>query len=269
MTTEQREVPFATDSSIVLETRGLKKTYIQGKVPVYALRGVDLRVKEGELIAILGPSGSGKSTLLNMIGALDRPTAGTIFMEQQDISKMNKNQLAEIRRHVGFVFQYFNLIGRLTALQNVELPMTIKGIGTAERREKATQLLELVGLGDRIKHKPSELSGGQQQRVAIARALAQEPRFMLMDEPTGNIDTRTRDAILDLIKQLNAKKRVTTVMITHDHSVARIARRILYIVDGLLYDSQEEAVEAEKTHRALEADGNGNGNNKDEPGVHA
>ncbi len=260
-------MPFATDPNTVLETRGLKKTYIQGKVPVHALRGVNLNVGKGELIAILGPSGSGKSTLLNMIGALDRPTAGTILIEQQDISRMNKNQLAEIRRYVGFVFQYFNLIGRLTALQNVELPMTIKGMGGAERREKSTQLLELVGLGDRVKHKPSELSGGQQQRVAIARALAQEPRFMLMDEPTGNIDTRTRDAILDLIKQLNAEKQVTTVMITHDHSVARIARRTLYIVDGLIYDTQEKAVEAEKTHRALEAEGNGNG--KDEPGVHA
>ncbi len=262
MTTYERTLPFATDSNIVLETRGLKKTYMQGKVPVYALRGVDLKVGKGELIAILGPSGSGKSTLLNMIGALDRPTSGTILMEQQDISKMNKNELAEVRRHVGFVFQYFNLIGRLTALQNVELPMTIKGVASSERREKATQLLELVGLGDRVKHKPSELSGGQQQRVAIARALAQEPRFMLMDEPTGNIDTRTRDAILDLIKQLNAEKQVTTVMITHDQSVARIARRTLYIVDGLLYNTLDEAKIAEETHRALEIKDDGNGNSE-------
>jgi putative ABC transport system ATP-binding protein len=262
MATEERTVPFAPDSNIVLETRGLKKTYMQGKVPVHALRGVDLKVGKGDLIAILGPSGSGKSTLLNMIGALDRPTAGTILMEQQDISKMNKNQLAEIRQHVGFVFQYFNLIGRLTALQNVELPMTIKGVGGAERRAKATELLKLVGLGDRIKHKPSELSGGQQQRVAIARALAQEPRFMLMDEPTGNIDTRTRDAILELIKQLNAEKQVTTVMITHDQSVARIARRTLYIVDGLIYNTKEEATVAEETHRALEVKENGNDNSE-------
>jgi putative ABC transport system ATP-binding protein len=262
MTTEERTVPFASDGNIVLETRGLKKTYMQGKVPVHALRGVDLQVGKGELTAILGPSGSGKSTLLNMIGALDLPTSGTILMEQQDISKMNKNQLAEIRRNVGFVFQYFNLIGRLTALQNVELPMTIKGLGGAERRAKATDLLKLVGLGDRVKHRPSELSGGQQQRVAIARALAQEPRFMLMDEPTGNIDTRTRDAILELIKQLNEEKQVTTVMITHDHSVARIARRTLYIVDGLLYNTLEEAKIAEETHRALEIKDDSNGNSE-------
>jgi putative ABC transport system ATP-binding protein len=262
MTPDERTVPFAPDGNVVLETRGLKKTYMQGKVPVHALRGVDLKVGKGELIAILGPSGSGKSTLLNMIGALDRPSAGTILMEQQDISKMNKNQLAEIRQHVGFVFQYFNLIGRLTALQNVELPMTIKGVGGAVRRAKATELLKLVGLGDRIKHRPSELSGGQQQRVAIARALAQEPRFMLMDEPTGNIDTRTRDAILELIKQLNAEKQVTTVMITHDASVARIARRTLYIVDGLIYNTKEEATVAEETHRALEIKDNGNGNSE-------
>ncbi|MBN2154227.1 MAG: ABC transporter ATP-binding protein [Candidatus Lokiarchaeota archaeon] len=262
MTADERVTPLLADGSTVLETRGLKKTYMQGKVPVHALRGVDLAVKEGELIAILGPSGSGKSTLLNMIGALDRPSAGTIIIEQQDISKLNKNQLAEVRRNVGFVFQYFNLIGRLTALQNVELPMTIKGMGGAQRRQKATDLLDLVGLGDRVKHKPSELSGGQQQRVAIARALAQDPRFMLMDEPTGNIDTKTRDAILELIKRLNAEKRVTTVMITHDASVARIARRTLYIVDGLLYNTQEEAIIAEETHQALEIKDNGDGSSE-------
>nr|MDO8119631.1 ABC transporter ATP-binding protein [Candidatus Sigynarchaeota archaeon] len=245
------------DSDIVLETKGLKKTYLQGKVPVHALRGVDLQVKKGELIAILGPSGSGKSTLLNMLGGLDIPSAGTIMMNQQNISKMNKNQLAGVRRHVGFVFQYFNLVGRLNALQNVELPMMIKGMNSSQRRAKAIELLNLVGLGDRIKHKPSELSGGQQQRVAIARALAQDPEFMLMDEPTGNIDTKTRDAILDLIKTLNEEKRVTTVMITHDQAVARIAERTLYIVDGLIYTTKEEATIAEASHRALDVNDTG------------
>ncbi len=262
MVMDKKFVPFTSEKNVVLETRGLKKTYMQGKVPVHALRGVDLKIEKGELIAIIGPSGSGKSTLLNMIGALDRPTAGTIIMDQQNISKMNKDQLAEVRRHVGFVFQYFNLIGRLTAVQNVELPMTIKGMSASQRHAKATDLLKLVGLGDRIKHKPSELSGGQQQRVAIARALAQDPQFMLMDEPTGNIDTKTRDTILELIKNLNDEKQVTTVMITHDHSVARIARRTLYIVDGLLYNTQDAAIAAEETHLGLERKDSSSGNSE-------
>jgi putative ABC transport system ATP-binding protein len=246
MSREEIYEPLASGSNVVLETRDVKKKYMQGKVPVIALRGVNLKVERGELISILGPSGSGKSTLLNLIGALDRPTSGAIFIEGEDISRASKNRLAAIRQHIGFVFQYFNLIGRLTALQNVELPMTIKGLGSKERREKALDYLKIVGLSDRVNHRPNELSGGQQQRVAIARALAQEPRFMLMDEPTGNIDTRTRDGILALIKQLNEEKKVTTVLITHDHAVAQITRRTAYIVDGLLYNTKEEADAAEQ-----------------------
>jgi len=173
---------------------------------------------------------------------------------------MNNNQLAEVRRHVGFVFQYFNLIGRLTALQNVELPMTVKGMKPLERKEKAIEYMNLVGLGDRVNHRPSELSGGQQQRAAIARALAQEPRFMLMDEPTGNIDTHTRDEVLGLVKKLNAEHHVTTVIITHDAVVASITNRTVYIVDGKLYSSHEEAMEAERISRAeLEERTNGDG----------
>ncbi|MHA1791208.1 MAG: ABC transporter ATP-binding protein [Promethearchaeota archaeon] len=244
---------------IILETINLKKTYMQGKIPVHALRGVNLRVEKGEFISILGPSGSGKSTLLNLIGALDKPTSGTIKIGGKDISQMNKRQLAEVRRHVGFVFQYFNLIGKFSALKNVELPLNVKGIPASVRKKKAMDLLELVGLGDRIKHKPNELSGGQQQRVAIARALAQDPQFLLMDEPTGNIDTKTRDEIMSLILELNREHEVTTIIITHDPSIGRMASKTLYIVDGLLYNTEEEAREAELTHAALMR----NGNNKD------
>jgi putative ABC transport system ATP-binding protein len=242
----------------IIETIDLKKRYIQGKILVEALRGINFQLEEGELISILGPSGSGKSTLLNMIGALDRPTSGTILIEGQDIGRMNKNQLAEVRQHVGFVFQYFNLIGRLSALQNVELPMTVKGVSALERKQKAIEFMNRVGLGDRITHRPSELSGGQQQRVAIARALAQDPKFMLMDEPTGNIDTRTRDEILKLIKRLNKEHNVTVVIITHDAMVAKFTNRTVYIVDGLLYSTQEEAAEAEQyTRIAVDERANG------------
>ncbi|HME55145.1 MAG TPA: ABC transporter ATP-binding protein [Candidatus Lokiarchaeia archaeon] len=247
---QQQRIELPVTSGIVLETMDLKKYYMQGKVEIRALDGVNLKVEAGELISVLGPSGSGKSTLLNMIGALDRPTSGTIMIEGQDIGRMNKDQLAEVRRRIGFVFQYFNLIGRLTALQNVELPMTVKGMKTQERKEKAIQFMNLVGLGDRITHRPSELSGGQQQRVAIARALAQEPRFMLMDEPTGNIDTHTRDEVLGLVKRLNEEHHVTTVIITHDAMVASITNRTVYIVDGKLYNSHEEALEAERISKA-------------------
>src|SRR5271157_272127 len=248
---QQQRIELPVTSGIVLETRDLTKIYMQGKAEIRALDGVNLKVEAGELVSVLGPSGSGKSTLLSMIGALDRQTSGTIMIESQDIGRMNKNQLAEVRQHIGFVFQYFNLIGRLTALQNVELPMTVKGVNSQVRKEKAIEFMNLVGLGDRVNHRPSELSGGQQQRVTIARALAQEPRFMLMDEPTGNIDTRTRDEILSLVKKLNEEHKVTTVIITHDAVVASITNRTVYIVDGKLYNTHEEVLAAEQTSREL------------------
>lgn len=219
----------------IVETVNLRKTYILGKVPVNALCGVNLKVEKGDFIAILGPSGSGKSTLLNMIGALDTPTEGKVLIDGVDISTLNDNKLAEIRHRVGFVFQFFNLIPRLTALGNVELPLSIAGLSKNEKRKRAENLLEIVGLTDRMKHKPAELSGGQRQRVAIARALANDPSFLLMDEPTGNIDSKTASDIMDLVQELNEKKGVTIVMITHDQNLAGRAKRIVRMLDGTVF----------------------------------
>lgn len=220
--------------AVIVEAVKLKKTYMLGKVPVEALRGVNLKVEEGEFLSILGPSGSGKSTLLNLIGALDKPTGGKLYIEGVDIATLRDDQLADLRRRIGFVFQFFNLIPRLTALQNVELPMAIAGLSKAERRKRAEELLEIVGLGDRKNHKPSELSGGQQQRVAIARALANNPRFLLMDEPTGNIDSKSANEIIQLVKGLNTEREVTVIMVTHDQKLAVEAARTLHMLDGTI-----------------------------------
>jgi len=218
----------------VVETADLKKTYMLGKVPVNALQGVNLKVEKGDFIAILGPSGSGKSTLLNMIGALDKPTEGKVFINGVDVSTLNDNQLADLRRSIGFVFQFFNLIPRLSARGNVELTLAIAELGKNERRKRAEELLETVGLKERMNHKPAELSGGERQRVAIARALANNPGFLLMDEPTGNIDSKTAKDIIELIKQLNEEKGVTIIMITHDQQLASQAKRIVKMLDGTI-----------------------------------
>ena len=218
----------------VVETINLRKTYLLGKVPVNALQGVNLRVESGDFIAVLGPSGSGKSTLLNLIGALDKPTEGKMLIEGVDISTLSDNQLADLRRRVGFVFQFFNLIPRFTARENVELSMSIADINRAERRKHAEDLLETVGLKERMNHKPAELSGGEQQRVAIARALANNPRFLLMDEPTGNIDSKTASEIMGLIKRLNDEKGVTIIMVTHDQRLASQAKRAVQMFDGVI-----------------------------------
>jgi len=220
----------------VVEAVNLKKTYMLGKVPVEALRGVNLKVETGEFLAVLGPSGSGKSTLLNLIGALDKPTDGTVLIDGVDISRLNDNQLANLRRGIGFVFQFFNLIPRLTARQNVELPMAISGLSKDERRKRAEELLEIVGLKERMNHKPTELSGGEQQRVAIARALANNPSFLLLDEPTGNIDSKNAMEIIQLVKRLNASKGVTIIMVTHDQRLASEAKRTLKMLDGLIVE---------------------------------
>jgi putative ABC transport system ATP-binding protein len=216
----------------VVETADLKKTYILGKVPVNALQGVNLKVEKGDFVAILGPSGSGKSTLLNMIGALDKPTEGKVFINGVDVSTLTDNQLADLRRSIGFVFQFFNLIPRFDAKGNVELPLSIAGLDKNERRKRAEELLETVGLEERMDHKPAELSGGERQRVAIARALASNPRFLLMDEPTGNIDSKTAKEIMGLVKRLNKDEGVTIIMITHDQQLATQAKRIVKMLDG-------------------------------------
>jgi len=218
----------------VVETSDLKKTYMLGKVPVHALRGVNLKVESGDFLSILGPSGSGKSTLLNLIGALDKPTEGRMLIEGVDISTLSDNQLTDLRRRIGFVFQFFNLIPRFTARQNVELPMSIAGLERSERKRRAEELLENVGLRERMNHKPAELSGGEQQRVAIARALSNNPRFLLMDEPTGNIDSKTAGEIMELIKRLNQEKGVTIIMVTHDQRLALQAKRTVQILDGAI-----------------------------------
>jgi putative ABC transport system ATP-binding protein len=218
----------------IVEAINLEKTYMLGKIPVEALRGVNLKVESGDFLAILGPSGSGKSTLLNLIGALDKPTSGKLLIDGVDISTLSDNQLSDLRRRVGFVFQFFNLIPRLNARDNVELSLSIAGVGKAERRKRAEELLETVGLKDRINHKPTELSGGQQQRVAIARALANNPKFLLMDEPTGNIDSKTAREIMNLVKKLNEEEGVTIIMVTHDQHLAREAKRTVQMFDGLI-----------------------------------
>jgi len=218
----------------IVEAINLKKTYMLGKVPVNALRGVNLKVESGDFLAILGPSGSGKSTLLNLIGALDKPTEGKMLIEGVDISTLSDDQLADLRRRIGFVFQFFNLIPRLSARENVELSMSIAGVSVIERRKRAENLLETVGLKERISHKPAELSGGEQQRVAIARALANNPRFLLMDEPTGNIDSKAASEVIRLVRRLNEERGVTTIMVTHDQRLAREAKRALQMLDGVI-----------------------------------
>jgi putative ABC transport system ATP-binding protein len=228
----EAEEKMTTKPLPVVEAIDVKKTYMLGKIPVEALRGVNLKVETGDFVSILGPSGSGKSTMLNLVGALDKPTSGTLLIDGVDIGKLNDNQLAELRLKIGFVFQFFNLIPRLTARDNVELAMSIADKSKGERRKHAMELLETVGLKDRINHKPAELSGGQQQRVAIARALANNPKFLLLDEPTGNVDSKTASEVLALIKKLNVENKVSIIMVTHDQHLAREARRTVQMFDG-------------------------------------
>ena len=218
----------------ILRIRNLKKTYMQGKIPVPALDGVSFDVNKGELLSIVGPSGSGKSTLLSMIGLLDRPTDGSVFIDDVEITKSKENEAPRIRREkIGFVFQHFNLLSTLTAMENVDIAMRFTGTSKNRRKERALELLTMVGLGDRVKHKPSELSGGQQQRVAIARALANSPAIILADEPTGAVDTKTREVIVDLLKGLSEKGQ-TIIVVTHDMDVARQTDRIIMMRDGAI-----------------------------------
>ena len=222
------------DRSIpVIQTERLIKEYSQADEPLRVLKGIDMRVEQGEFIGIMGPSGSGKSTLLNMIGALDKPTSGKVYIKGVELGTLNDNQLAELRnREIGFIFQFFNLISRMNAKQNVELPLAISGVPQKERTRKATQLLDMVGLGERLHHRPSELSGGEQQRVAIARALVNEPSLMLCDEVTGNLDSKTGDEIMHLLRTLNKERGMTFVLITHDPAVGQTTDRLIQFRDG-------------------------------------
>ena len=220
----------------ILEIEDLFKSYSLGRLEVPVLHDINLAVDSGEFAAIMGPSGSGKSTLMNLIGCLDRPTSGRILIGGEDVSMLSETDLARIRgERVGFVFQTFNLISRLTALKNVELPMVYQDIPRGERLKRATELLELLGLTDRADHKPSELSGGQRQRVAIARALANEPNILLADEPTGNLDSKTGEEIMQIFKELHNHGR-TIIMVTHDQGLAENCDRIIRLKDGGIED---------------------------------
>ncbi|BBE30746.1 putative ABC transporter ATP-binding protein [Tepiditoga spiralis] len=216
----------------VMHLKDIWKIYQMGKIEVNALRGVSLEVNDGDFAIIIGPSGSGKSTLLHILGCLDRPTKGNVFVEDKEVSKMTDSQLAKIRNQkIGFVFQKFNLLGSMSALENVELPMIYAGKHLKERKKKAKELLELVGLGDRLNHKPNELSGGQQQRVAIARALANDPSFLLADEPTGNLDSKSGEEILEIFHTLH-KMGKTLVIVTHDPEMVYEGNKTIKLFDG-------------------------------------
>ena len=222
------------ETPVVIQTRRLSKHYILGAEVIRALRATDLTIRKGEFVAIMGPSGSGKSTFMNLLGCLDTPTRGEYWLNGRDVSRLTDGQLARIRnREIGFVFQTFNLLPRATALQNVELPLIYAGRRSSERRERARACLEMVGLGDRMSHKPPELSGGQRQRVAVARALVNEPSILLADEPTGNLDSHTTAELMDVFVRLNGRGQ-TILMVTHEHDIAGYAGRQLHLLDGIV-----------------------------------
>lgn len=221
-------------SDLIIRTEGLTKDYVLGAETVRAVRGVDLEIEAGEFVAIMGPSGSGKSTFMNMIGCLDTPTAGRYWLSGQLVSELSDDQLARVRNQkIGFVFQTFNLLPRATALHNVELPLIYAGVGSKERKRRAREKLELVGLGDRMTHRPPELSGGQRQRVAVARALVNNPALLLADEPTGNLDSVTSGDIMRQLRDLNESGQ-TILLVTHEHDIAAYARRQVHLKDGLV-----------------------------------
>jgi putative ABC transport system ATP-binding protein len=221
------------DVGNIVRVSGVTKNFRLGKVEVQALKGVDLQIPTGYYISIMGPSGSGKSTLFNMIGGLDKPTTGKVFIDEVDIAQLDAYELAWLRcRKIGYIFQTFNIIQVMTALENVTLPMVFGGMNNEEAVEKGMQLLDLVGLGDRFSHKPFELSGGQQQRVAIARALANDPAIILADEPTGNLDLKTGEEIITLLKSLSKERKVTVISATHDIKMLNVSDQVVWIRDG-------------------------------------
>ncbi len=225
----------------MISMRGIRKVYAMGRMQVEALRGIDLDIAGNEYVAVVGPSGSGKSTLMNILGCLDTPTSGEYVLSGETVGGLDRNRLAEIRnRRIGFVFQNFNLLPYASALENVELPLLFGGVGTRERQERAAAMLARVGLEDRMEHKPTELSGGQMQRVAIARALVNEPAIVLADEPTGNLDSASGQAIVTLFRELHAAGQ-TIVLITHDSGVAKLASRVVRMQDGAIVEDRSAA----------------------------
>ena len=219
-------------NKVIIDLQNIRKIYKLGMVEVEVLKGIDLQIKEGEHISIMGPSGSGKTTLLNIIGCLDKPTSGKYLLKNEKVSEFDDDKLSEIRsKYIGFIFQQFNLIPQLNVIENISLPLYYQGADEKEMREKAIHLAELVGLADRIYHRPSELSGGQQQRVAIARALANDPLIILADEPTGNLDTKTGREIMNLLCKLNEQGK-TLLVITHDINIANYSKKIIKLLDG-------------------------------------
>jgi len=223
-------------SDLVIDAAGLTKVYRMGEMEVYALRGANVKINRGEVISIMGPSGSGKSTLMNILGCLDRPSAGQYILDGEVVSNLTSDQLAGIRnRKVGFIFQSFNLLPRATALANVVLPMRYAGV-VKGRYERAREALESVGLGDRVNHRPSELSGGQQQRVAIARALVNDPAIIMADEPTGNLDSKSGKEIMSMLQALNRERGTTVIIVTHDQGIAEQTQRVIRLYDGLVVE---------------------------------
>jgi putative ABC transport system ATP-binding protein len=221
------------DTANVVRVTGVTKVFKLGKIDVTALKGIDLAIAKGDYISIMGPSGSGKSTLFNMIGGLDKPTTGKVFIDEVDIAQLDAYELAWLRcRKIGYIFQTFNIIQVMTALENVTIPMIFAGMNNDAAVEKGMQLLDLVGLGDRFSHKPFELSGGQQQRVAVARALANDPAIILADEPTGNLDLTTGEEIIALLKRLSQERGVTVISATHDFKMLNVSDRVIWIRDG-------------------------------------
>ena len=230
----------------LIELKDVSKVYSLDEVKVEALRGVSLTMEQGEYVALMGPSGSGKSTLMNMLGCLDRPTGGSYLLEGEEVGSMSRNARARLRnRKIGFVFQNFNLLARTSALENVELPLLYAPrVSARQRRRRALDVLENVGLGDRLGHHPGQLSGGQQQRVAIARALVNRPAILLADEPTGNLDSRTSKEVIEILQKLNEEKGITVILVTHDQDIARNAKRVLVLKDGLIVEDTTDYAQA-------------------------
>ncbi len=225
--------------AVMIQTVDLVKEFPMGPQRIFALNGVDLEVRPGEFVCVMGPSGSGKSTLLNLIGGLDRPTKGKIVVEGRDLATLDENALAAYRRQgVGFVFQTFNLISTMTALQNVAFPMIFARVPASQRKVRARELLTEIGLGDRLDHRPTELSGGEQQRVAMARALANDPEIILADEPTGNLDSRTGHEVMQVLARVNREERRTILVVSHDPDVAAFAGRVLRLLDGRIVNGK-------------------------------